>query len=87
MERCLQPRGGSPLLPLNFLSPLPPTSPLRPSPLPQVIDGQQRLTTLVMLLAHLHAWAKEQGNEVLELRVRRMLYLEPDPLDPNSQGR
>ncbi|GLC33427.1 hypothetical protein PLESTM_000070100 [Pleodorina starrii] len=53
----------------------------------QLIDGQQRLTSLVLLLAFLHGWARQQGNEVLEGRFRRMLYLEADPLDPASNGR
>jgi uncharacterized protein with ParB-like and HNH nuclease domain len=53
----------------------------------QVIDGQQRLTTLFILLAYAHAWARKQGNEVLEKRLSRMLYIDADPLDPASQGR
>ncbi|PNH11515.1 hypothetical protein TSOC_001609 [Tetrabaena socialis] len=53
----------------------------------QLIDGQQRMTSLVILLAYLHGAARQQGNEVLEGRIRRMLYLEEDPLDPASSGR
>ncbi|GIL83097.1 hypothetical protein Vretimale_11387 [Volvox reticuliferus] len=53
----------------------------------QLIDGQQRLTSLVLLLAFLHGWARQQGNDVLEGRFRRMLYLEADPLESGSNGR
>ncbi|GLI60007.1 hypothetical protein VaNZ11_002069 [Volvox africanus] len=53
----------------------------------QLIDGQQRLTSLVLLLAFLHGWARQQGNDVLEGRIRRMLYLEADPLESGSNGR
>jgi uncharacterized protein with ParB-like and HNH nuclease domain len=34
----------------------------------EIIDGQQRLTSLFILLAALHDWAKEEGNEVLQQR-------------------
>jgi hypothetical protein len=54
---------------------------------PQLIDGQQRLTSLVLLLSYLHDLAKAQGNEGLEGRLRRMLFVEADPLEPNSVGR
>lgn len=69
--------------------PPPSSAPPRPAAVPaaQLIDGQQRLTTLVILLSFLHSTAKEQQNEVLEQRIKRMLYLEADPLDPNSTGR
>lgn len=53
----------------------------------QVIDGQQRLTTLVMLLAYLRHWAAAGGNDMLRQRVDRMLHLESDPLDPASVDR
>ncbi|EFJ52238.1 hypothetical protein VOLCADRAFT_103240 [Volvox carteri f. nagariensis] len=53
----------------------------------QLIDGQQRLTSLVLLLAFLHGWARHQGNDGLEGRIRRMLYLEADPLELGSNGR
>lgn len=53
----------------------------------QVIDGQQRLTTLFIILTCLHAWARQQGNEGLEQRTRRMLFMEADPLDPSSASR
>ncbi|KAL6758897.1 hypothetical protein V8C86DRAFT_2584233 [Haematococcus lacustris] len=53
----------------------------------QVIDGQQRLTTLLILLAFVHAFAKQQDNQVLEQRIKRMLYIDADPLDPDSKGR
>jgi len=53
----------------------------------QVIDGQQRLTTLLIILSCVMDWARRQGNSVLEQRVRRMVYLEADPLDPHSEGR
>lgn len=53
----------------------------------QVIDGQQRLTTLFIMLAYLHSWAKEQQNEILEQRVKRMLFMQADPLDYSSVSR
>lgn len=34
----------------------------------EIIDGQQRLTSLFILLAALHDWAKEEGNDVLQQR-------------------
>ncbi|KXZ54535.1 hypothetical protein GPECTOR_4g600 [Gonium pectorale] len=53
----------------------------------QLIDGQQRLTSLVLLLSLLHDCAGRVGNEGLQARLRRMLYLEADPLEPESSGR
>jgi len=53
----------------------------------QVIDGQQRLTSLFIMLAFLHGWAKEQGHDVLQGRVWRMLHCEADPLDFSSTSR
>lgn len=54
----------------------------------QVIDGQQRLTTLVMLLSYLRAWSATQpGLESLAERVHRMLLIPADPLNPTSKAR
>eukprot|EP00198_Chlamydomonas_reinhardtii_P001898 XP_001691234.1 predicted protein [Chlamydomonas reinhardtii] len=69
----------------------------------QLIDGQQRLTSLMLLLGYLRHWASSAtaapsataGSAIaasgpgpgLEGRLRRMLYLEADPLDPGSTGR
>ncbi|MEW5317537.1 MAG: hypothetical protein WDW38_008825 [Sanguina aurantia] len=53
----------------------------------QVIDGQQRLTTLFIMLAYLHSWAREQQNEILEQRIKRMLFMQADPLDYSSVSR
>jgi hypothetical protein len=65
----------------------------------QVIDGQQRLTTLVMLLAYLRDWAQRRANTAagdgedpaaaaaLAARLRRMLHIDADPLDPSSRPR
>lgn len=58
-----------------------------PNAASQVIDGQQRLTTLVMMLAYLQKWAQLNDNEMLLQRVRRMVFMEVDPLDPNSVAR
>lgn len=53
-----------------------------------MIDGQQRLTTLVMLLGYLRAWAASQpGLASLEERVTRMLHIPADPLNPSSRER
>jgi len=73
-----------------------------------VIDGQQRLTTLVILLAYLRDWAHRRstaaaaeggggggggGGEdpaaaaALAARLRRMLHIDADPLDPRSRPR
>ncbi|GAX73020.1 hypothetical protein CEUSTIGMA_g472.t1 [Chlamydomonas eustigma] len=53
----------------------------------QVIDGQQRLTSLFMMLGCLHDWAGSQDNEGLQQRVWRMLHLQADPLDDSSKSR
>jgi hypothetical protein len=54
----------------------------------QVIDGQQRLTTLVMLLSYLRAWSATQpGLGSLAERVHRMLFIPADPLNPASSSR
>jgi len=54
----------------------------------QVIDGQQRLTTLVMLLSYLRAWSETQpGLDSLAERVQRMLFIPADPLNPASKSR
>ena len=53
----------------------------------QVIDGQQRLTTLLLILACIMDWAHRQGNTILETRIKRMIYLDADPLDSQSVGR
>ncbi|KAG2436156.1 hypothetical protein HYH02_011660 [Chlamydomonas schloesseri] len=73
----------------------------------QLIDGQQRLTSLMLLLGYLRHWAAAPCSAApssagapaagagavvvpgpgLEGRLRRMLYLEADPLDPASTGR
>lgn len=54
----------------------------------QVIDGQQRLTTLVMLLSYLRAWSETQpGLDSLAERVQRMLLIPADPLNPASKSR
>jgi hypothetical protein len=54
----------------------------------QIIDGQQRLTTLVMLLGYLRAWAAEQeGLGSLAERVERMLHIPADPLNPAARAR
>lgn len=54
----------------------------------QVIDGQQRLTTLVMLLSYLRAWSATQpGLESLAERVHRMLFIPADPLNPAAKAR
>jgi hypothetical protein len=56
--------------------------------LDQIIDGQQRLTTLVMLLGYLRAWAAEQqGLGSLAERVERMLHIPADPLNPAAKAR
>eukprot|EP00775_Hariotina_reticulata_P010010 gene10010-10164_t len=53
-----------------------------------VIDGQQRLTTLVMLLGYLRAWAASQpGLDTLVDRAQRMLFIPADPLNPESEAR
>lgn len=53
----------------------------------QLIDGQQRLTTLVLLLAYLRHRAAEAGDRVLQERLRGMVWLGADALDPTSVGR
>ncbi len=53
----------------------------------QLIDGQQRLTTLVLLLAYLRHRAAEAGDRVLQERLRGMVWLGADALDPASVGR
>lgn len=54
----------------------------------QIIDGQQRLTTLVMLLGYLRAWAAEQQDlGSLAERVERMLHIPADPLNPAAKAR
>ncbi|WIA30905.1 hypothetical protein OEZ86_000957 [Tetradesmus obliquus] len=53
-----------------------------------IIDGQQRLTTLVMLLGYLRAWAAEhQDLGSLAERVERMLHIPADPLNPAAKAR
>uniref|UniRef100_A0A383VA23 GmrSD restriction endonucleases N-terminal domain-containing protein n=1 Tax=Tetradesmus obliquus TaxID=3088 RepID=A0A383VA23_TETOB len=53
-----------------------------------IIDGQQRLTTLVMLLGYLRAWAAEQQDlGSLAERVERMLHIPADPLNPAAKAR
>lgn len=53
----------------------------------QIIDGQQRLTTIFMMLACLHNWAAQTpGKESLKLRLQRMLYMEADPLSSMQEG-
>ncbi|KAG1668863.1 hypothetical protein FOA52_004958 [Chlamydomonas sp. UWO 241] len=59
----------------------------RPSAPYQIIDGQQRLTTVFIMLSCLHTWAKETGNTTLTTRVWRMLHLDADPLVNNSSAR
>lgn len=54
----------------------------------QVIDGQQRLTTLVMLLGYLRAWASSQSSmRSLAERVEHMLHIPADPLNPQAKAR
>jgi hypothetical protein len=53
----------------------------------QIIDGQQRLTTLVMMLAFLQHWASKEGNTSLSERVHGMVHLSADPLEPGSVAR
>lgn len=54
----------------------------------QIIDGQQRLTTLVMLLGYLRAWAAAQpGMASLAERVEHMLHIPADPLNPAASAR
>ena len=54
----------------------------------QVIDGQQRLTTLTMMVAYFRHWAAAQpGGEELVHRLHAMLHVERDPLDPQSRAR
>lgn len=53
-----------------------------------MIDGQQRLTSLVMVLSYLRHWCQQQGEgEALAARLQRMLYLEQDPLEKMSTSR
>ncbi|KAF8068268.1 hypothetical protein HT031_001955 [Scenedesmus sp. PABB004] len=53
-----------------------------------VIDGQQRLTTLVMLLGYLRAWASSTpGMGKLAERVGEMLHIPADPLNAASTPR